>query len=224
MNSTAIGLIIDGLDGSMDILKWGFHYQIAGFDVWAGEMLLAMAVLIVFGTLNILGVEKAGIIQTILAVLLGGSVLILAIAALVSSKAALSNMQPIWGFDKISAVDALRNGTYISSDVFVHQGKSGIISAVLSTFAIAPWAFVGFDTIPQAAEEFKFPYKKVSLIMIVAILFGCFVYIANNTITAAALDNWPDLIVESTSSPWLLLSAAERLLGVTGKILVGTAV
>ena len=42
MNSTAIGLIVDGLDGSADILKFGFHYQIAGFDVWLGEMLLAM--------------------------------------------------------------------------------------------------------------------------------------------------------------------------------------
>ena len=28
--------------------------------------------------------------------------------------------------------------------------------------AIAPWAYVGFDTIPQAAEEFKFSYKRVS--------------------------------------------------------------
>ena len=34
MNSTAIGLIVDGLDGSADILKFGFHYSIAGFDVW----------------------------------------------------------------------------------------------------------------------------------------------------------------------------------------------
>lgn len=46
MNSTAIGLIVDGLDGSADILKFGFHYQIAGFDVWFGEVLLAMGVLI----------------------------------------------------------------------------------------------------------------------------------------------------------------------------------
>lgn len=60
--------------------------------------------------------------------------------------------------------------------------------------------------------------------MIVAILFGCFVYTANNTIAAAALENWPDLIVESSTTPWLLLAAAERLLGVPGKILVGTAV
>lgn len=211
MNSTAIGLIVDGLDGPLDILKWGFHYQIAGFDVWAGEMLLAMGILILFGVLNILGVEKAGVIQTVL-------------AALISSKATLSNMAPWWGFDKTAAVNALANGTYTTADVFARQGASGITSAILATFAIAPWAFVGFDTIPQAAEEFKFSYKKVSLIMIVAIVFGCFVYTANNTIAAAALQNWPDLIVESQSTPWLLLTAAERLLGLPGKLLVGVAV
>lgn len=42
MNSTAIGLIVDGLDGSRDILKFGFHYSIAGFDIYMGEMLLAL--------------------------------------------------------------------------------------------------------------------------------------------------------------------------------------
>lgn len=224
MNSTAIGLIVDGLDGPFDVLKWGFHYQIAGFDVWAGEMLLAMAILILFGVLNILGVEKAGVIQTILAALLGGSVLILTIAALISYKTNISNMQPLWGFNKADAIAAFANGTYTSADPFYHEGARGIASAILATFAIAPWAFVGFDTIPQAAEEFKFSYKKVSLIMVVAILFGCFVYTANNTIAAAALENWPDLIVESSSTPWLLLTAAERLLGLPGKILVGTAV
>ena len=224
MNSTAIGLIVDGLDGPFDVLKWGFHYQIAGFDVWAGEMLLAMAILMLFGILNILGVEKAGFIQTILAALLGGSVLILTVAALVSAKATTANMAPWWGFDKSAALAAYANGTYTSAEAFAHTGASGIASAILATFAIAPWAFVGFDTIPQAAEEFKFSYKKVSLIMIVAILFGCFVYTANNTIAAAALENWPDLIVESSSTPWLLLAAAERLLGLPGKILVGTAV
>lgn len=224
MNSTAIGLIVDGLDGPFDVLKWGFHYQIAGFDVWAGEMLLAMGVLILFGILNILGVEKAGGIQTILAVLLVSSVLALTVSALISSKTTLSNMEPLWGFHKEDAIIALKNGSYTSVGEYVNKGRSGIISAILATFAIAPWAFVGFDTIPQAAEEFKFSYKKVSLIMLLAILFGGFVYIANNTIAAAALENWPDLIVESTTTPWLLLAAAERLLGIPGKILVGTAV
>ena len=224
MNSTAIGLIVDGLDGPFDVLKWGFHYRIAGFDVWAGEMILAMGILILFGILNILGVEKAGILQTILAVLLGGSVLALTVAALISTRATTANMVPWWGFDRAAAMQAAADGSYTAADVFAHEGGAGITSAILATFAIAPWAFVGFDTIPQAAEEFKFSYKKVSLIMVVAILFGCFVYTANNTIAAAALENWPDLIVQSETTPWLLLTAAERLLGLPGKILVGTAV
>ena len=224
MNSTAIGLIVDGLDGTKDILKWGFHYKIAGFDVWAGEVFLASFILILFGILNILGVEKAGVIQTVLAALLGGSVLILTVAALLSSQATFANMAPIWGFHKTEALAAASAGTYTSIEPFARSGGKDIAASILATFAIAPWAFVGFDTIPQAAEEFKFPYKKVSLIMVIAIAFGCFVYTANNTIAAAALENWPDLIVNSSSTPWLLLTAAERLLGLRGKILVGTAV
>ena len=224
MNSTAIGLIVDGLDGAADILKFGFHYSVAGFDVYMGEMLFAMAILLLFGVLNILGVKKAGIVQTVLVILLGSSVFLLTIAALISSKAVVGNMEPWWGFDKSAAVIAATNGVYTSVDEFAHSGTTAIISSILATFAIAPWAFVGFDTIPQAAEEFNFSYRKVSFIMIIAIIFGCFVYISNNTIAAAALENWPDLIVNSESTPWLLLTAAERLLGMPGKVLVGVAV
>ncbi len=219
MNSTAIGLIVDGLDGSADILKFGFHYQIAGFDVWLGEMLLAMGILILFGLLNIWGVKKAGIVQSILAALLAASVFTLTAAALISSKANGINMHPIWGFDKSAALAAGAGAANISD--FAHTGGKGITSAILATFAIAPWAFVGFDTIPQTAEEFKFSYKKVSGIMIVAILFGCFVYTANNTVAAAALTNWPDRVL---AGDWVLLVAAEELLGTFGKVLVGIAV
>lgn len=224
MNSTAIGLIVDGLDGAADILKFGFSYTIAGFKVYFGEMIFAMAILALFAFLNLMGVKKAGYVQTVLATMLVGSVLILTVAALCSSKTDLNNMAPIWGFEKSEAVAAATNGVYTDIDSFAKGGTAGIMSAILATFAIAPWAFVGFDTIPQAAEEFNFSYKKVSFIMIIAIAFGCFVYTANNTIAAAALSNWPDLIVYADSTPWLLLAAAEHLLGNFGIVLVGIAV
>ena len=224
MNSTAIGLIVDGVDGSADILKFGFSYSIAGFEVYLGEILLASAILILFAVLNLIGVKKAGFVQTVLTVLLVVSVFTLTIAAVFSSKTNIGNMAPIWGFDKTGAVAAATSGTYTSISEFAKSGTAGVMSAILATFAIAPWAFVGFDTIPQVAEEFKFSYKKVSSIMIIAIAFGAFVYIANNTIAAAALSNWPDLIINSESTPWLLLAAAEHLLGVYGKILVAIAV
>ena len=219
MNSTAIGLIVDGLDGDADILKFGFHYAVAGFEIYFGEMIFASAILILLGILNLLGVKKAGIIQTFLSGVLVISVLLLAVAALLSAKAKGVHMMPIWGFDKSAAMAANATGENINN--FAHEGARGILSAILATFAIAPWAYVGFDTIPQAAEEFNFSYKKVIFIMVVAILFGCFVYTTNNTVTAAVLENWPERVM---AGEWVLLAAAEELLGVFGKILIGMAV
>ena len=219
MNSTAIGLIVDGLDGPADILKFGFHYQIAGFDVWLGEIILASTILILFGILNILGVKKAGFVQTILAILLATCAATLCVAGIVSAKANGINMQPIWGFDKSAAIAA--GATTDNIGEFAHIGGQGILSAILATFAIAPWAFVGFDTIPQAAEEFKFSYKKVMVILTIAIMFGCFVYVSNNTVAAAALENWPDRAI---AGEWVLLIAATELLGGFGKVLIGIGV
>ena len=219
MNSTAIGMIVDGLDGDADILKWGFHYNIAGFDVYAGTVVFAGAILILFGILNILGVKKAGVVQVVLASLLAVSAFTLFVAGLVSAKAQGINMEPVWGFDKAAAIAA--NATTESITEFAHVGTQGKLSAILATFAIAPWAFVGFDTIPQAAEEFKFSYKKVMRILVIAIAFGCFVYVSNNTVAAAALKNWPDRVM---AGDWVLLIAAEELLGTFGKVLIGVGV
>ena len=220
MNSTAIGLIVDGLDGPADILKFGFHYTIAGFDIYMGEMLLAMFILILFGYLNIIGVQKAAFVQTILSSLLIICVFTLFVAALVSSKAKGINMAPVWGFDKTAAMATGADTKQVRSG-FAHAGTAGILSAILATFAIAPWAYVGFDAIPQAAEEFNFSFKKVSFIMIIAIIFGCFVYVSNNTVAAAALENWPERVM---AGEWVVLVAATELLGSFGKALVGLGV
>lgn len=219
MNSTAIGLIVDGLDGSADILKFGFHYCVAGFDIYLGEMLLAMLILLLFGYLNIIGVRKAGFVQTVLSSMLVLCVFTLCAAGLVSAKAKGVNMQPVWGFDKAAAMAA--NAAAAEIGQYAHKGTGGILSAILATFAIAPWAYVGFDAIPQAAEEFNFSFRKVSFIMVVAIVFGCFVYTSNNTVAAAALANWPERVM---AGDWVLLVAAEELLGTFGKVLIGLGV
>ena len=219
MNSTAIALIIDGLTGHKGILNFGFHYTLAGTDIYLGQMLPAMAILILFGWLNIIGVKKAGFVQTVLATLLVVCVFVLFVGALVSSKAKGVNMAPIWGFDKAAAMEAKAVTSEIGK--YAHSGTAGILSAILATFAIAPWAYVGFDAIPQAAEEFNFSFKKVSFIMMIAIVFGCFVYVSNNTVAAAALANWPERVM---AGEWVVLVAAEELLGTFGKVLVGVGV
>ncbi len=223
MNSTAIPLIIEGLFGK-GVLDWGgIGYEIAGNHVSIGGIVIAAAILLLFGFLNILGVKKAGFIQIVLSTLLVASVVVLTVAALVSSKAQGVNLAPVWGFDKAAAKEVYETAGSVTGEIgqYAHAGTTGILAAVLATFAIAPWAYVGFDTIPQAAEEFNFSFKKVSFIMVIAILFGCFVYTANNTVAAAAVANWPDRVM---AGDWVLLIAAEELLGGFGKALVGVAV
>ncbi|MDY6368110.1 MAG: APC family permease, partial [Clostridia bacterium] len=207
MNSTAIPLIVEGLFGK-EALAWGFNYEIAGSSVTLGGILIAGFILILFGVLNILGVRKAAIVQTILSSLLIICVFSLFIGALCSPHFSVEHMNPLWG---------------VNNNTTPWGENENVAVAILATFAIAPWAFVGFDTIPQASEEFKFSYKKVIFIMIIAIAFGCFVYVSNNTVTAAVLEDWPEMLQEN-GSRWLLLEAAGKIMGTPGKILVGTGV
>ena len=57
--------------------------------------------------------------------------------------------------------------------------------------------------------------------MVIAIAFGCFVYVSNNTVAAAALENWPERVM---AGEWVVLIAAEELLGTFGKVLIGVGV
>ena len=217
MNSTAIPLIIEGIFGK-SALDWGFSYEIAGWPVTLGGILIAAGILILFGVLNILGVKKAGFVQTILAGLLATCAFTLFVSCLISAKSSGVNLAPVWGFDKSALQEALKTGGGYTESM----ANQNWMAAILATFAIAPWAFVGFDTIPQASEEFKFSYKKVIFIMVIAIAFGCFVYVSNNTVAAAALENWPE---RCANGEWVLLVAAEGLLGeIPAKILIGVGV
>src|SRR5699024_12089871 len=58
------------------------------------------------------------------------------------------------------------------------------LAAILSIVAIAPWAFVGFDNIPQAAEEFNFSSKKAFTLIIFSILVAALLYALMITATA----------------------------------------
>ena len=129
MNSTAIGLIVDGLDGGADLLKFGFHYSIAGFEIYLGEILLATSILLLFGYLNVIGVRKAAIVQSILSSLLIICVFTLFITSLISAKAQSINLHPIWGFDKQAAMAA--NATTATIDQFARKDIGGILSAFL---------------------------------------------------------------------------------------------
>ena len=206
LNGTALALI--GRNLLSNVFQFGFHYQVAGYDIYLGEILLAETALLLFAWLSVKGVKTSGQFQTGLAIALVGEVAVVSAAALFSPKASLSNIAP--GFSPDQAP----------------------LSGIAAVVAVAPWAFVGFDTVPQAAEEFRFSQRKAKAIMIVSILFGGGVYVLLNTVTASVLPagyaNWPEYISEAGSLSGLIslptFNAAHELMGGAGLFFLGAAV
>ena len=97
--------------------------------------------------MNFRGMDMASSLQLILAFALAGGVLVLTAGSVAAETAHVKNLFPLFA-----------------------EGRSSW-ACVISILAITPWLFVGFDTIPQTAEEFDFPPEKSRRLMLNSI--GC---------------------------------------------------
>ncbi|MEA5143311.1 MAG: APC family permease [Oscillibacter sp.] len=199
MDAVALGVMTRKL--FFGVFQFGRLYSIAGYDIYLGEVLLASGVMIIMAVFSVCGVKKSGFVQTVMAVSLAVTFLIIVMSALFSPITDWANLKPFWGPSSHATPPEIRNG-------------------ILALVAVAPWAYVGFDTIPQASEEFNFPVKKVNAIMIIAIFFGCVVYVCNNLVTAAASPDWTVFIQQHD---WAVGAAVEALMGKTGLVILGIA-
>lgn len=209
LNATALALIFRTVLHDFFSFQFGFHYTIAGYDVYMGEVMLALTALCLFAWLSIRGVSITGTFQTLLVFTLVGGIALVSAAAFTNPQVTMANFSP--GFP---------------------PNVSNHLVAILSILAISPWAFVGFDTIPQAAEEFNFSPARSLFIMIIAILFGAIAYAALNMITISILpqgfDNWVDYIAASKTASGLMtlptFYSTYMLLGQAGLIVLSASV
>jgi len=160
-NVTALALIARNIFG--DLLMFGYMYTIAGYKVYIGEVLAELAVMALFGAVLLLSKRAAAIIQLICAF-----ALFIGIAA---------------GF--IIALNGGNNAGGIFSPAFVPD--TDIMPQILGIAALAPWAFVGFESVSNSTEEFKFPTMRILIIMITAIIAGALSYILLAWIAATSL-------------------------------------
>ncbi len=206
INSTALALTGRNLLGS--VFQFGFHYVVAGYDVYLGEILLSIVSLLFFCWLSIRGVSFTGLFQTLLSFALIGGVLVVGVAALLSDKITWASLTP------------------------AYSPLTSKFSGILAILAVAPWAFVGFDTIPQAAEEFRFSPTMSRTLMVLSIFFGGIIYIIINTLSAVVVPDgyatWVEYISDLKNLSGIealpTFNAARELLGWPGLLSLGIAV
>lgn len=128
--------------------KVGYLWSIAGWDVYLSWALLGSAGAIVITAVNYVGVKPAATFQFIATLMI-----------------ALVGLALIFG-GAITSPPADQLPAFI--------GGIGGITAVL---IMTPFMFVGFDVIPQAAEEINLPYKKIGSVLILSVVLAVIWYV-----------------------------------------------
>ena len=157
---------------------------------------ILIAVVSFFLVWALLGLEHWGLYVAILSGLVAG-VLILTVGSFSTSTASLDNLFPLFA-----------------------EGRSPW-ACVISIVAITPWLFVGFDTIPQTAEEFDFPPEKSRRLMINSIVCGALLY-ALVLIAVAIIIPYTDLLGQNHS--WTTGAVANMAFGRFGGVILAIPV
>ncbi|MCD8827575.1 APC family permease [Staphylococcus gallinarum] len=125
----------------------GLMWNIAGWDVYFTWVLIGSVGSIILTSLNYFGVKPAAIMQTVFTIFIVAVGLLLVFGA---------------GF----------NGNFSHLTPF-ENGLGGTMSVLM----MIPFLFVGFDVIPQIAEEVKAPSKKIGGILILSIIASVIFYL-----------------------------------------------
>jgi amino acid transporter len=200
LNASAIGIVSRYLIPG--VFQFGKLYAVAGWDVYLGEILLSSAFIVILGYMNIKGAKSTGWFQATVAVTLSASVLFCLIG-IIMAKPDLSNLQPFYA--------QIVQGEVREQDA---------LSCIIAIACYAPYCFVGFDCIPQAAEEYNFSHKVALGLMIGAIMAGAAIY-AIMVFCTAVITPWDSMILGDAT--WATGAAVAATLGEVGLLFLGIA-
>jgi amino acid transporter len=133
----------------------GYMYTVAGFDIYASWVAVGVVTAIIITIINILGAKTAAKLQTIFTALIAGAGILLIAGSAVNG-------------DPGNIVGNMFGGS-------IEAGTTAL-GSVLTVAVMTPFLFVGFDVIPQAAEEINAGFKKIGGIMILSIVMAVAFY------------------------------------------------
>lgn len=194
LNASALALL------ARFVVPWiaerGLMYTMAGWEVYFGEVVIASLVLIAFAWMNIRGATISGKVQYIFCIILVIGVALITLGVFLHPSSSTGNIGPAF------------------------NPEVPAWTAVLAIVAISPWAYAGFDNVPQAAEEFDFPPAKAFGLIIAALIVAAAIYSALIFATAAAMP-WQDLVASEPA--WGTGEAIARLFGAFGILILAIA-
>ncbi|WP_348729705.1 APC family permease [uncultured Mycolicibacterium sp.] len=133
-------------------------WDVAGSEVYLTWALVGSIAAIVITTINILGVKFASVVQTFVVVLL----LIIGLMLVFGSFTGGSpdNMQPLF---------------------------TGGVAGFFAVLVVVPFLFVGFDVIPQSAEEVDVPARQIGRLVVIAVILATIFYLLVIVTTSSAM-------------------------------------
>lgn len=133
-------------------------WDVAGSEVYLTWALVGAIAAVIITTVNILGVKFAGVAQTFVVVLLLVIGLMLIFGSFTGGS--IDNMQPL-----------LTGGT----------------AGFFAVLVVVPFLFVGFDVIPQSAEEVNVPARQVGRLVVIAVVLATIWYLITIVTTSSAM-------------------------------------
>ena len=195
LNARALAQLIRAL--MLEYFQVEYHMQLPGTNVLVVDFLIIFLTLVCFAYANAKGIRVSAGIQTTGAVILALGIVLTLIMALLSGVNIREKMSPAF-----------------------YPGSNPIASFMM-IFIMIPWAFVGFDSVPALSREAAFSKKKLGKIMVLAILFGAFAYMANIVITLLGAPlPWPEYVrnIGDGLDGIAVVAAIRRLYGTGGLI------
>ena len=204
-NATALVLLVRYLFG--DALQFGFHYTMAGFEVYFGEVMVCVAATALCGAVCLFRKRLAAWLNTILAGVFVAGVAAVFVAALSHHEGGFAAMGPAF------------------------SPEGGHFMQVIHILAMIPWAFVGFEAIVHSSAEFRFPVRRTFEILLAAIALSASVYLLLALLQVVSLPdgyaNWREYIEDLPNLRGIdsmpVFAASKRALGVAGKSVIGGA-
>ncbi|MDX1654671.1 MAG: APC family permease [Candidatus Competibacteraceae bacterium] len=139
--------------------KLGFMWTIAGWDVYFTWALVGILGSVAMTWINIVGIKTSALLQKVV------TLLILAVGIMF-------------------VTGSLFNGETGNMEPLFVDGAKGLLAVVIMT----PFMFVGFDVIPQAAEEIDLPFQQIGRILVISVVMAVVWYILIVLGASLALD------------------------------------